>query len=74
MQQSEKSARICWRLAELPAVTGLSLAYWRKVRQENKIPARRIRGGAVIVMHEDLVRYLAGITEGGDGESKTTAS
>ena len=60
MSETVTSTRLCWRLTELPAVTGLSLAYWRKMRTQRRIPAQRI-GGAVIVMHDDLVRYLTGL-------------
>ena len=62
--------RICWRLTELPEVTGLSLPYWRKMTAENKLPVRRI-GRSVIILHEDLMRFLAG--SDGVGVAETDA-
>jgi hypothetical protein len=51
--------KISWRPAELPAVTGLSLAFWRKAIQQKKIKSRRV-GTAVIILDSDLREFLKG--------------
>lgn len=72
MHTSVTKDRICWRLTELPAVTGLSLPYWRKMTMENKLTVRRI-GRAVVVMNDDLLRFLTGLDEGTEN-NETRAS
>jgi hypothetical protein len=57
--KQSKSQRLAWRLRELPPVTGLSLAYWRKVVRSGALRARKL-DGAVIVLDADLQEFLAG--------------
>ena len=58
MSAKSENQRLAWRLKELPPVTGLSLAYWRKVVRLGLLPAHK-RDGAVIVMDSDLREFLA---------------
>ena len=51
--------RLAWRLAELAQATGLSLPFLRKEARAGNLPVVR-RGTAVIVLDEDVRRYLRG--------------
>ncbi len=71
MGNQNVTERLTWRLTELPAATGLSLSYWRKVARLGDLPTRKI-GAAVVVHDEILRRYLAGAQEGDENESTRT--
>jgi hypothetical protein len=57
--QESVTPRISWRLRELPAVTGLSLAFWRKAVQLGWVPAQKPEGSAaIVILDRDLRAYL----------------
>ncbi len=64
MKNQNVTQRLSWRLTELPAVTGLSLAFWRKVARMGGLPVRKVQG-AVIVLDDDLRAYLSGSNKQG---------
>ena len=54
--------RLSWRLTELPAATGLSLSYWRKVARSGDLTVHKLgENGAVVVLDDDLRFFLAGV-------------
>jgi len=59
MDQTINNQRLAWRLPEVSAATGLSLRLLRRDAKDGKLTTRKI-GGAVITLHEDLMRYLKG--------------
>lgn len=63
--------KLAWRLKELVAATGLSLPFWRKMTQLNKVKWRKVQG-AVLIMDEDLREFLQGRKKGDENESPTT--
>lgn len=64
--------KLCWRLKELPAATGMKLPFWRKVVRLKKIPTCKV-GSAIVILDEDLRTFLKRGREEG-GESGTTAT
>jgi hypothetical protein len=56
--------RICWRVQELPAVTGYGEPYWRKMIRLEKIKVHRPAGTGLIIFHSDLIDFLKGKEEG----------
>jgi hypothetical protein len=64
MQSQEATQRIAWGLGEIAQSTGLSLAFLRNEVRRQALPVKRF-GRRVLVLEEDLRRYLA------DGSQKT---
>lgn len=52
--------KVAWRLKELPAATGLTLAFWRKVVRLKKIKFHKPEGTAIVILDEDLREFLKG--------------
>lgn len=51
--------KLSWRLNELPAATGLSLAFWRKAVRLGWLPAQKPEGSAaIVILDRDLRAYL----------------
>ena len=61
-QNVTNRTKISWRVGQLPDVTGLSEAFWRKAVRLEWLPVRRV-GGAVIILDEDLKAFLKGQEE-----------
>lgn len=59
--------RLTWRPTELPPVTGLGLAFWRKMIRQRKIKFSKVEG-AVLIHDADLRRFLEGKKEGDESE------
>jgi hypothetical protein len=51
--------KLCWRLKELPAATGLTLPFWRKVVRLKKVRVRKVEG-AIVILDSDLREFLKG--------------
>lgn len=60
--QESVTLKLSWRPKELPAATGLSLPFWRKMIRLDKVKVRRV-GGAVIILDSDLREFLQGKEE-----------
>jgi hypothetical protein len=73
MQQTVTCEKISWRLAELPAATGLSLPFWRKMVFLKKIKFQKPGGHAIVILDEDLKAFLKE-RKGGDEDESTTAN
>lgn len=54
--------KLSWRLAELPAATGLSLPFWRKQVRLKNIQTRKL-GSAIVILDADLKEFLKGREE-----------
>ncbi|HEY7184454.1 MAG TPA: hypothetical protein VIC84_23660 [Blastocatellia bacterium] len=53
--------RLCWRLKELPAATGLTLAFWRKMVRLKRVKVSKPEGSsAIVIFHADLLEFLKG--------------
>jgi len=61
--QESVTQKICWRPNELPAATGLSLPFWRKMIQLKKIKFHKPEGTAIVILDEDLREFLKGREE-----------
>ena len=57
--QNPNTERLSFRLAEIASMTGLSLPNLRKKAKDGELKTRKI-GRAVIVLSEDLDRFLQG--------------
>ncbi len=57
--------KVSWRLKELPAATGLTMAFWRKVVRLKKIRTRKV-GSAIVILDSDLREFLNGKETGGE--------
>jgi hypothetical protein len=55
--QANVMFKLSWRLKELPAATGLGLAFWRKMVKERKINTQPVEG-AIVILDEDLREFL----------------
>lgn len=60
--QIDVTRKLSWRLKELPAATGLTLAFWRKCVRLKKVRARKV-AGAVVILDSDLRAFLEGREE-----------
>ena len=59
LTEQSQNQRLAWRLGELPPVTGLSLAFWRKAVRLGWVPAQKPKGsGAIVILDRDLRDYL----------------
>jgi len=65
--------KLSWRLKELPAATGLTLGFWRKVVRLKKIKARRVEG-AIVILDADLREFLEGKEEGDETGPQTASA
>ena len=57
-----KQERLAYRLGELAQASGFSIQFLRAEARAGNLPTRKI-GGAVIVLADDVRRYLAGEIE-----------
>jgi hypothetical protein len=71
--QIDITRKLSWRLKELPAATGLTEAFWRKVVRLKKIKARRVEG-AIVILDSDLKAFLAGKEEAQKSDSSLPAT
>jgi len=55
IMQIAVTPKLSWRLKELPAATGLTVAFWRKVIREGKIKAQEVEGA---IMDDVLREFL----------------
>jgi hypothetical protein len=55
--QNSVIPKLSWRLKELPAATGLSLPFWRKIVRLNKIEVQEVEG-AIVIMDDVLREFL----------------
>jgi hypothetical protein len=62
--------KLSWRLKELPAATGLTEPFWRKMVRLKKVKARKVEG-ALVILDEDLRQFLKGRESGGESEPTT---
>jgi hypothetical protein len=58
MESQETTQRVAWALGEIAESTGLSLAFLRNEVRREALPVKRF-GRRVLVLEEDLKRYLA---------------
>jgi hypothetical protein len=65
--------KLSWRLKELPAATGLTLAFWRKCVRLKKVRTRKVEG-AVVILDSDLREFLQGKEEGHEAETSIADS
>jgi excisionase family DNA binding protein len=70
MEQSLKSQRMSWGLAEIAESTGLSVAFLRNEVRAGRLPVRRF-GRRVLVRDEDLKAYL---DRGSDSNARLTSN
>jgi hypothetical protein len=65
--------RVSWRLKELPAATGLTLAFWRKCVRLKKVRVRKV-AGAVVILDSDLRAFLEGREERSEPQAASAAA
>jgi excisionase family DNA binding protein len=73
MQSQETIQRIAWGLAEIAESTGLSLAFLRNEVRRKALPVKRF-GRRVLVLEEDLRRYLTDGSQQTKGQSDASSS
>lgn len=67
---SATKTRLSWRLNELSEATGLSVPFLRNEARAGNLKTRKL-GGAVIVLDDDVRRYLTG--EGAENTNPQSA-
>lgn len=55
--QVSVTPKLSWRLKELPAATGLTVAFWRKMVRLKKIEVQEVEG-AIVIMDDVLREFL----------------